>query len=494
MKRWLFWVLIFIPFSAFTQGENAHWLLGYWPLSYDKGHMTFDSSSYVYNKEFRKMAFEGTEATISDRNGNFLMSSNGVWIANATNDTMLNGGGLNPGPEVNSNPNGLILPYANVFLPFPGDTNKYILLHHTAKFDGYGYISNEMLFTIIDKLGDGGLGSVITKNDTILRDTLNYGIGACKHANGRDWWVVMQKHNTDLIYVVLITPNGVDQIVTQHLNVPYAWYNVTHPTFSQDGNLFSYFRYDSITVASSVLLLNFDRCNGVFSNPRVIPMTTSSYLWGLNFSPNDQYLYTNTSGLLFQIDVNTLQVDTVATYDGYCYQYNPNVSLCTTFFNEYLAANGKIYITSGGSVQHIHEMNYPDSAGAACDLQQHSIFLDMFNFRAVPNHPNYHLGPVIGSICDSLSVGQEEYYSQIQNFQISPNPLKDGPLQIMYLLPQNQSGIFEVYDLNGKIIYQQKLPPWSSMQSISLPNLRAGLYSCVIRSGGSVVSKKLLKM
>jgi hypothetical protein len=139
-------------------------------------------------------------------------------------------------------------------------------------------------------------------------------------------------------------------------------------------------------------------------------------------------------------------------------------------------------------------MNYPDSAGTACDLQQHAIFLDMWNFRAVPNHPNYHLGPVIGSVCDSLSVGQEEYYSQIQNFQISPNPLKDGPLQIMYLLPQNQSGIFEVYDLNGKIIYQQKLPPWSSMQSISLPNLRAGLYSCVIRSGGSVVSKKLLKM
>ena len=139
-------------------------------------------------------------------------------------------------------------------------------------------------------------------------------------------------------------------------------------------------------------------------------------------------------------------------------------------------------------------MNYPDSAGVACDLQQHAIFLDMWNFRAVPNHPNYHLGPVIGSICDSLSVGQEEYYSQIQNFQISPNPLKDGLLQIMYLLPQNLSGLFEVYDLNGKIIYQQKLPPWSSMQSINLPNLRAGLYSCVIRSGGSVVSKKLLKM
>ena len=377
-----------------------------------------------------------------------------------------------------------------VILPSPNNSNQYYLFSiGVTNSSDYG-----LFYSVIDMSLDGGLGAVTQKN--IMLDSVPAVdcLKAIKHGNGRDWWVVMQKHNSDILYIVLATPDGIKQVTTQHLNVPYAWYNSTNLVFSNNGNFFSYFRYDSTTVASSVLLLNFDRCNGVFSNPRVIPLTASSYLWGLSFSPSGQLLYANTSTYLFQIDVNTLQVDTVATYDGYCYQYNPNVSLCTTFFNEYLAANGKIYITSGGSVQHIHEMNYPDSAGAACDLQQHAIFLDMFNFRAVPNHPNYHLGPVIGSVCDSLSVGQEEYYSQIQNFQISPNPLKDGPLQIMYLLPQNQSGIFEVYDLNGKIIYQQKLPPWSSMQSISLPNLRAGLYSCVIRSGGSVVSKKLLKM
>jgi Secretion system C-terminal sorting domain len=493
MKRLLFLLVLFSSL-AMGQGENAVWLMGNQGLPYDKGKMTFDSSSYIYNKEFRKMAFRGTEATISDRNGNFLMSSNGVWIANATNDTMLNGGGLNPGTEVNSNPNGLLLDFANIFLPFNSDTNKYFLFHHTVEFDGISYLANQLFLTKIDLALDSGKGGVVSKNDTVFSDSLNWGIGACKHANGRDWWVVMQKHNSDIVYVVLVTPDGIKQVNSQYLNVPYAWYNSTNLAFSLNGELFSYVRYYPPTKESTLQLLDFDRCNGMFSNPRVINLTSNSFVWGNSFSPSGQYLYANTSTNLFQINVNTLQVDTVATYDGYCYQYNPNNFLCTTFFNEYLAANGKIYITSGSTVFHIHEMNYPDSAGAACDLQQHSIFLDMFNFRAVPNHPNYHLGPVIGSVCDSLSVGQEEYYSQIQNFQISPNPLKDGPLQIMYLLPQNQSGIFEVYDLNGKIIYQQKLPPWSSMQSISLPNLRAGLYSCVIRSGGSVVSRKLLKI
>jgi hypothetical protein len=491
MRKLLFWILVFAPIIAFSQGENAIWLLGDQFYQFDKGRMTFDSTSYNYQKEFRKMAVLGTEATISDRNGNFLMSSNGVWIANATNDTMLNGGGLNPGAEVNSNPNGLLLDNANIFLSFNSDTNKYFLIHHTCDFDGISYLAFQMFLTKIDLSLDNGKGAIISKNDTVFSDTLNWGIGACKHANGRDWWVVMQKHNSDVVYAVLFTPDGVNTIVTQHLNVPFAWYNSTSLVFSNDGNHFSYIRYYPPTKESTLQLLDFDRCNGVFNNPRIVPLTSNSFIFGNSFSPNGQYVYANTSEYLFQIDVNTLQVDTVATYDGFCYPNNP---WCTTFFNEYLAANGKIYITSGSSSQHIHEMNYPDSAGVACDLQQHAIFLDMWNFRAVPNHPNYHLGPVIGSICDSLSVGQEEYYSQIQNFQISPNPLKDGPLQIMYLLPQNLPGLFEVYDLNGKIIYQQKLPPWSSMQSINLPSLRAGLYSCVIRSGGSVVSKKLLKM
>lgn len=64
--------------------------------------MTFDSVSYQFQTEYRKMSFDGTQGNICDAQGNFLMSSNGVWIANATNDTMLNGSGLNPGPYVNA--------------------------------------------------------------------------------------------------------------------------------------------------------------------------------------------------------------------------------------------------------------------------------------------------------------------------------------------------------------------------------------------------------
>ena len=111
-----------IPFCSFSQGRNNNWLLGNDPGWLNLGRMVFYTNSYQLLTEQRKMSFEGTQATISDTQGNFLMSSNGVWIANANNDTMMNGNGLNPGSNVNSNQNGLLNSYANIILPFPGDS------------------------------------------------------------------------------------------------------------------------------------------------------------------------------------------------------------------------------------------------------------------------------------------------------------------------------------------------------------------------------------
>ncbi|MBL0051462.1 MAG: hypothetical protein IPP29_08100 [Bacteroidetes bacterium] len=77
------------------------------------------------------MTFYGTQATISDSAGNFLMSSNGIFIADATNDTMDNGDSLNPGTVVNQWSDGLLYPNANLFLPWPGDTINifYCIIH-----------------------------------------------------------------------------------------------------------------------------------------------------------------------------------------------------------------------------------------------------------------------------------------------------------------------------------------------------------------------------
>ena len=238
------------------------------------------------------------------------------------------------------------------------------------------------------------------------------------------------------------------------------------------------------------MVSDFDRCSGSFSNTQTIHLTSGSYLFGLAFSPSGNFIYACSSGYVFQINSANLSVDTVATYDGFISGFPP--SCCaTSFWNMYQAANGKIYITSGSGVQHLHEMNFPDSAGIACDVQQHTIALgNYFHLRAVPNHPNYYLGPVLGSACDSLGLGWNEISHDFK-FSVSPNP-NNGNFKILYLLPQNKNGKLEIFDVNGRRIYRMNLPQWSTMQWISLPEIANGLYAIKITSDGFSVAKKLL--
>ena len=57
--------------------------------------------------------------------------------------------------------------------------------------------------------------------------------------------------------------------------------------------------------------------------------------------------------------------------------------------------------------------------------------------------------------------------------------------------PQNKSGLFQIYDVTGKVVFRYTLPPWSNEQSFKLPELSDGVYSCVITSGMERVSRKI---
>ncbi len=492
-KTYLLLMLVLIPDLILSQGRNNTWLLGNDPGWPNLGRIIFDTNSYQLLTETRKMSFKGTEATISDEQGNFLMSSNGVWIANANNDTMMNGSGLNPSWDVNAHPNGLLIPYGNVLLPFPGDSNKYVLIHHAefdpAPFSYFGGIHK----SVIDISLDGGLGAVILKNDTLIQDQLTWGLASVKHGNGRDWWVIAQKDSSDEVYKVLLTPNGVESINLQNLGYnQFFMGSVSQITFSQDGSKFiqsNYYYNSSNLHPNFIAIADFDRCSGMFSNTQTLQLTPHEFLWGLAFSPSGDYAYACTSTEIFQINTSSLSVDTVAVYDGFISGFPPNCC-ATTFMNMYLAANGKIYITSGSSVQHLHEMNFPDSAGIVCDVQQHTIALgNYFHLRAVPNHPNYYLGALTGSMCDTLGVGMNEIEHDFR-FSVSPNP-SNGQFKIMYLLPQNKSGKLEIFDVNGRRVYEMNLPQWSTMQWVSIPKISNGVYNCVIRSADMKINKKI---
>ncbi len=481
-------ILLFVlKESAFTQGRNSIFFLGYQA----KARMTISDTSYNILTEARTIPFIDTQGNISDENGNILMSSNGIFIADATGDTMQGGGGLNPGQVADDfKDNGLPMPYANLFLPMPNDSNKYVLFHQVLD-----YTTNNVpniYYSIVDISLNGGLGEVISKNNVIATGAFGVGMSACKHANGRDWWIVAISYDGSLIHEFLLTPNGVNYIGIKNFQLQPTWGWGGQPVFSPDGEKFALRGgyVGGINWYHFINLLSFDRCTGDFVLDTVINYSDSTLGYGTMFSPDSRFLYFSTSEHIYQVDTDAPNIgatfQTVATNDVFA---SPVPPLYTNFYLMYLAANGKIYVSSTSGVKHLHEMNYPDSSGIACDVQLHNVFTDCY-FIGVPNHPNYYLGRKIGSPCDTIPTGFEEKEHDFK-FSVSPNP-NNGNFKIMYLLPQNEKGKLEIFDINGRAVYSQNLPQWSTLQFISLPKLSNGVYVCSITSNHQRVNKKLV--
>jgi hypothetical protein len=477
---------LFVFYDVYSQGRNSVYLLGY----NAKARIDYTANAYTISPDSRQITFNDTQANIADENGNILMSSNGVFVADANGDTMQNGTGLNPGWAVSTFPDGLPMPYANLFLPMPGDSNKYVLFHQALDIAVNSV--PEIYYSIIDMTLNNGLGSVISKNNVALSGSFGEGYAACKHANGRDWWIIALSWEATEAYIFLLTPDSLQYIGSQLfpiLGFPYGF--AGQPTFSPDGSKFAFSCSTPVGMSyqSRVQLFDFDRCSGVFSLDTVIDFSDSYISFASAFSPNSQYLYFASSEHLYQYDTNTgglLPHQLVATNDTFLSA--PPV-FYTNFYLMYLAANGKIYVTSGSGVLDLHEMDYPDSTGTACNVNLHNIHLPCFNVGTVPNHPNYYLGRLVGSACDTLTnINEIEHDFK---FKIFPNP-NNGNFKIMYLLPQNKNGRLEIFDVNGRVVYSQNLPQWSTMQFISLPKISNGVYNCVITSGGERVSKKLV--
>lgn len=491
MKYWLFRCIFFISLcnsKCFSQGFTNIWQLGYDAgPPYQKCFFDFNGGQPTVDSVVRPMNLRAEEAIICDSFGQLLFYTNGIYVANRNHSPMPNGNGLNPGLFTNDwISNGLPIFQGALILPFPNQTNKYILIHETLDYSANTHPTT-LYYSFVDMSLDGGLGDIYEKNDTLLERYLDWGgITACKHADGRDWWVLVHKHATDYFYKILITPVGlsVDSQSVGGINSDYGGTSL----FSPDGNWFATF--DNL---SKLRLYNFDRCTGLLGNFQYINLIPDSVLGGgLSFSPGSNLLYVSTLTEVYQYDLNAANIissrKTVAIYDGY---YSPYPPFASTFLFHMLGPDGKIYINSGSSVVDLHVINFPDNLDTLCDIQQHSIHLPGFNKNTLPNHVNYWLGPEIGSQCDTILA---VHATSVNNFnlEVISNPISNQTLNIFYRLPPNEQGILELFDITGKTAYQYSLPMWSTQQSLELPNLASGLYAVSLTSGNNRIVKKII--
>ena len=417
-------------------------------------YFNFDSVPFNIVNEARAIGFLEANASICNAQGQMNFYTNGICIANANNDTMMNGDGLNPSPYTTSYEQyGIHIGQADIIIPFPDDSMKYYLFHETSEYAGTNYQPKNLFQSIVDMSLDGGLGAVILKNNPIIQDTLVYGeLTACKHANGRDWWLICHSYNSDEYYKLLITPNGIQSITTQNIGSVFFEGGGGQSCFSPDGNWYArYNAYDS----TDLDILSFDRCTGDFSNPINILFNDSAYVGGVAFSPNSQVLYVTSQSYIYQFDMTSANIPasqkTVATWDGY---FSPQFPFASLFYMSQLANDGKIYISCGNSTVDIHVINYPNLLDTLCEVCQHCIHLPSYHSFGVPNLPNYYLGADTLSICDSVHVGIENTVKHLENHL---SVYINSPAQKILVSAQGLAGknySLSIYDIRAREVFK----------------------------------------
>ncbi|MBK9730652.1 MAG: T9SS type A sorting domain-containing protein [Chitinophagaceae bacterium] len=483
MKLFVSCIFLFNAIYSYGQNRTLNWLIGNDSYPLNRVGIDFSNDTAKVYDIYSPMPLFVTNASICDTAGQILFYTNGIYVANRNHEVLSNSVDFNPGWATNYYQySGHGFSQGCLFIPYPSSDSLYWLFYVTGEqFFAHGSTQVQPLHlscSLIDLSLDNGFGGIVAekKNVYCIDDTVSQGrLTACKHANGRDWWIISHKFYSNIFYKLLVTPNGIYGPYQQEVG-PYHTSNDFSgmATFSPDGTRYAVIRHDNFAE-----LYDFDRCSGELSSPYILTIPDSTYPYyshGGAFSANSRFLYADTYKKIWQYDTWATDPENsmvlVSEWDGISEPFN------TWFFLGQLAPDNKIYISTFNSCYSLHIIDQPDSFGIACKVIQRGLELPDSNSNfSVPNHPNYDLGPLSGSPCDTLLISTPLTSKIEASFRIAPNPVSEW-LNIIY--NTKEDCLLTLYDINGRKIGYVSLFYYFKNRLLNVRNLTDGVYFAVI--------------
>ena len=481
--------------TCFGQNQNSIWCFG------DSSGIDFSGGSA--QNVYTGIDSRGSCVSISDESGRLLfyagtraglaLYATRVWDAS---HHMMPNGDNNVGEGWY---NELML------IPLPGDTSLYYVFSF--------FVSNATLkglyYSVVDINQNVNMGDVIQRNIRLTQFAPWDAMTAVRHANGRDWWLVTRELIDTIVsggnnfHVFHISPFGITEDIQAIGLARYG--NLGNLTFSPQGDRLLFTSYNGI-----IALFDFDRCTGTLSNQVIIDQQNKDVGYvGACFSPNGQRIYVSTNNeesVLYQFDLTA----PVIRYTQL--PLDTNRECLYSGGQLRLAPDGKVYWSSiwynGHQFPypyqdtmyhpvntHLSVINDPDALGTACNYVRYGHYLGgTRTYLGLPNNPDYSLGPVAGSICDSLTTN------------VTAPPLQEAALHLFYhpdwkQLFVNASGIkgtrgqLQLYNTTGALLHTEPAsiqPPYYTRQ-LDLSDLAQGVYILVLQTTTERLSGRFVK-
>jgi hypothetical protein len=502
MKNILY-LLFFLQNIALAQKYDAQWLFGCCGPSGHTSNPSFGNSilnfnttptTTYYTPNHDVKLFLTYASICNPTTGDLVAYTNGLSVYGDNGQEMINGDSINAqDPQwASSAALGYEAYGGATILPKPNNPNIYYLLHKQyfrctpPDLLGFAPTGFDSFLLLLTTINTHGTPRVISKNQHFFANDTIANFSVVKHGNGRDYWIAAQDFRMRKVRYFLLDPHGLNFHHEQTLSpistwpLGVGWHGIASP----DGSKMAFYDF-----GAGSLLYDFDRCSGMLSNGLRIPLADSTIILGtLAFSPNSRYLYV-TSGQgreIHQYDTQAANVLTskqvVAVNDGFSYKpyVNNNYTIFHNFTSIYLAPDNKIYGTKTSTDYFSTVIENPDAAGAACNIQQHSLRLPTYNRGTIPTYINYRLGALSGSVCDSLAVPTTNI-EQSSNLRIYPNP-SNGITRLAWDTPIIKSFPITIYDNLGRVVATYSTSPNITYIDIDTENWTNGLYFVKIQN------------
>jgi Secretion system C-terminal sorting domain len=537
MKQAIYKLLIL--FATMTMMQKAHgqqhdryWLGGRGSVLFDTALtvlMKFDDGGIFYYNVDSDMFIARGVLAMSNAEGELQFYTNGNVVASWDHSIMEGGKGFNQGatnddflyeppwymgPDTTWNIN--YNPYTYQIIPDAGDEHIYYMIHAFLIEHGeceWGDVS-KMQISKIDMSANEGRGKVVYKNHYFDEESVGVGFAIVRHGNGKDWWVVLRKQDGLAYRSILLHRDSVVQVVPS-----------TIPGFSTDWFSWEDCYQTSVCLLESSMdgsrlldkygedgakLLSFDRCSGEVSlldtfSMGITPIETvggvviNSVIGTFQFSPSGRYLYGAGYAEFAQWDLEAADIGaSKVKLGGVPWALDDEQNVMVGYRGGFTAfapgPDGKIYnlMRTAHSV-----IEYPDEPGEASGLclaadnaPGSCLGPDVPYYLFSNRYPNYRLGALAGSPCDTIRQDTVPPPPPIPvpgdyGVKVWPNPAS-GQVSIEVTLPEYESGTaaIEVVDMLGRVLHRHHFPKFAYLYQMDVSDWASGVYNIVLRHEG----------
>ncbi len=346
------------------QAEN--WMFGI------NGRIDFNGTAPITNPSIINFDFSNGVSVISDASGNRKLFSNGMKVWNNQRQVVSNGDGLKGNSYATQN---------SIIVPYPDNSNKYIVF--TVDMYVKNVYTDGVNYSIVDFSGNSN-GDVTSKNNLLFHENASK-VCAIKHENGEFYWVIFHgfgNNNGDKFYSYLVDTSGVVETpITSQTGTPQTGeVDASERFLNQRGYMKASSNGEKIALCipidGIVEVFDFDKSTGKISNPVSSGADAFDTPYGLEFSPDNSYLYLTNSPnnpgycTLFQIDLSSsTPFDSPEVINSY---YFTNESYDTIMQALQLGVDGKIYVSksyqpNNSGIGSLGVIYNPDRPGLSCN-------------------------------------------------------------------------------------------------------------------------------